>query len=162
MARTTTKPRASTRRGFKATGSAAPAIDASHKEVKVGGEKNGATRLVPAVRASRFYPADDVLPPKKSKKATPATSLRATITPGTILILLLDRLYQRLINLLLISSLRFRERSLCLWFPLLEELLLGGGLATRGLLGEVCVGEFIGDLGRLKRLLAYEDCYLQK
>jgi len=91
MARTTTKPRAQTRRGFKATGSSAIVTDASHKEVKVGGEKNGGTRLIPAVRASRFYPADDVLPPKKSKKVTPPPALRPTITPGTILILLAGR-----------------------------------------------------------------------
>ena len=91
MARTTTKPRAQTRRGFKATGSSAIVTDASHKEVKVGGEKNGGTRLIPAVRASRFYPADDVLPPKKSKKVTPRSALRPTITPGTVLILLAGR-----------------------------------------------------------------------
>jgi len=91
MARTTTKPRAQTRRGFKTPGSAVTTPETAHKEVKVGGEKNGGTRLVPAARASRFYPADDVLPPKKTKKAAPPSSLRATITPGTILILLAGR-----------------------------------------------------------------------
>lgn len=90
MARTSTKPRAATRRGFKSVDPAATA-EQPHKEVKVGGEKNGSTRQVPATRASRYYPADDVLPPKKSKKITPAASLRATITPGTVLILLAGR-----------------------------------------------------------------------
>jgi len=89
MARTTT--RTSTRRGFKSASSANPAPEAAHKEVKVGGEKNGGTRLLPATRASRYYPADDVLPPKKTKKITPPASLRATITPGTVLILLAGR-----------------------------------------------------------------------
>jgi large subunit ribosomal protein L6e len=57
----------------------------------VGGEKNGATRLIPATRASRYYPTDDVLLPKKSKKSTPLVSLRPTIIPGTVLILLAGR-----------------------------------------------------------------------
>ncbi|KAF8313396.1 60S ribosomal protein L6 [Clavulina sp. PMI_390] len=90
MARTTTKPRASTRRGFKSVEPAA-AAQQPHKEVKVGGDKNGSTRLVPASRASRYYPADDVLPPKKSKKTATTTPLRSTITPGTVLILLAGR-----------------------------------------------------------------------
>jgi len=90
MARKSTKPRPATRRGFKSSESAATS-EQPHKEVKVGGDKNGGTRLIPAVRASRYYPADDVLPPKKSKKITPPASLRPTITPGTILILLAGR-----------------------------------------------------------------------
>jgi len=90
MVRTTIKPH-QTRRGFRATGSSPIAVDASPKEVKVGGENNGGIRLIPAIRASRFYPADDVLPPKKSKKITPRSTLRPSITPGTILILLAGR-----------------------------------------------------------------------
>lgn len=90
MARLSTKPRPATRRGFKSAESVA-AADKPHKEAKVGGDKNGTTRLVPAARASRYYPADDVLPPKKSKKITPPASLRSTITPGTVLILLAGR-----------------------------------------------------------------------
>jgi large subunit ribosomal protein L6e len=62
------------------------------KEVKVGGANNGTTRVVPSVKASRYYPAEDVRAPKKSRKAASAvTKLRATITPGTILILLAGR-----------------------------------------------------------------------
>jgi large subunit ribosomal protein L6e len=90
MARTSTKSRAASRRGFKSTESVASAPP-PHREVKVGGEKNGVTRLVPAIRASRYYPADDVLPSKKSKKITPPASLRPNITPGTVLILLAGR-----------------------------------------------------------------------
>merc|ERR1712072_1230357 len=54
---------------------AAPAI----KEKTIGGKQNGGKRTI-APKASRFYPADDV--PRK---------LRASITPGTVLILLAGR-----------------------------------------------------------------------
>jgi large subunit ribosomal protein L6e len=91
MARTSTKPRLQSRRGFKSAGTFKIAAEQPAKEVKVGGEKNGTTRLVPATRASRYYPTDDVRPSKKSKKITPSASLRPTITPGTILILLAGR-----------------------------------------------------------------------
>jgi len=90
MARTSIKPRATTRRGFKSSDSAT-SVAQPPREVKVGGEKNGVTRLVPTIRASRYYPADDILPPKKSKKPTSPASLRPTITPGTVLILLAGR-----------------------------------------------------------------------
>ncbi|KZO94946.1 hypothetical protein CALVIDRAFT_483795 [Calocera viscosa TUFC12733] len=62
-----------------------------HKEVKVGGEKNGQTRLIPTKKASRFYPAEDVRQPKKVRKTAKPTVLRSKITPGTILILLAGR-----------------------------------------------------------------------
>jgi len=90
MSRTSTKPRTTTRRGFKSSESVSPDVK-PYKEVPVGGEKNGGTRLVPITRASRYYPADDVVLPKKSKKITPPASLRPSITPGTILILLAGR-----------------------------------------------------------------------
>merc|ERR1712093_402021 len=65
---------------------AAPAI----KEKTIGGKQNGGKRTI-APKASRFYPADDV--PRKlanSKRAKP-TKIRASITPGTVLILLAGR-----------------------------------------------------------------------
>jgi large subunit ribosomal protein L6e len=62
-----------------------------HKEVKIGGEKNGQTRLVPVKKAPRFYPAEDVRQPKKSRKIPKPTALRSKITPGTVLILLAGR-----------------------------------------------------------------------
>jgi large subunit ribosomal protein L6e len=61
------------------------------KEVAIGGEKNGSTRLIPTKKAPRFYPAEDVHQPKKSRKTQKITKLRSTITPGSILILLAGR-----------------------------------------------------------------------
>jgi large subunit ribosomal protein L6e len=64
---------------------------AATKEVQVGGANNGGKRVVPTVKASRFYPADDIRKLKKSRKTAKPTSLRSTITPGSILILLAGR-----------------------------------------------------------------------
>lgn len=61
------------------------------KEVPVGGEKNGSTRTVPTSKAPRYYPAEDVRKPKKSRKAVVPTKIRPSITPGTVLILLAGR-----------------------------------------------------------------------
>ncbi|KAI0723251.1 60S ribosomal protein L6 [Earliella scabrosa] len=61
------------------------------KEVTVGGEKNGSTRIVPTKKAPRFYPAEDVRSPKKSRKTPKPAKLRSSITPGTVLILLAGR-----------------------------------------------------------------------
>ncbi|KAI0702876.1 60S ribosomal protein L6 [Cytidiella melzeri] len=61
------------------------------KEKEVKGEKNGSKRIVPVQKASRFYPAEDVPKPKKSRKSPKPTSLRSSITPGTVLILLAGR-----------------------------------------------------------------------
>lgn len=57
----------------------------------MGGDKNGGKRLVPTSKAPRFYPAEDVRLPKKSRKSPKSTKLRSTITPGTVLILLAGR-----------------------------------------------------------------------
>jgi len=61
------------------------------KEVTVGGERNGSTRIIPTSKAPRYYPAEDVRKPKKSRKTFVATKLRSSITPGTVLILLAGR-----------------------------------------------------------------------
>ncbi|KAG0170167.1 hypothetical protein DFQ28_008709 [Apophysomyces sp. BC1034] len=61
------------------------------KTVDVKGAKNGAKRVVPAQKAPRFYPAEDIPKPKQSRKSVKSASLRATITPGTVLILLAGR-----------------------------------------------------------------------
>ncbi|KAG6873757.1 hypothetical protein C0995_011576 [Termitomyces sp. Mi166 len=67
----------------------APAAETVEKTV--GGDKNGGKRLVPTAKASRYYPAEDVRQPKKSRKSPKPASLRSSITPGTVLILLAGR-----------------------------------------------------------------------
>ncbi|KAI6130436.1 ribosomal protein L6e-domain-containing protein [Pisolithus croceorrhizus] len=78
-------------KGPKKSEKAAAAEVPPFKEVKVGGEKNGGTRLVPTSKAPRFYPAEDVRLPKKSRKSPKPAKLRSTIVPGTVLILLAGR-----------------------------------------------------------------------
>jgi hypothetical protein len=62
-----------------------------HVEKQVGGANNGGVRLVPTQKAPRFYAADDVKKPKKSRKVQNPHALRSSITPGTVLILLAGR-----------------------------------------------------------------------
>jgi large subunit ribosomal protein L6e len=57
----------------------------------VGGAKNGNTRVVPAVKAPRFYPAEDAPVPKTNRKTVGTVTLRKSITPGTVFILLAGR-----------------------------------------------------------------------
>lgn len=64
---------------------------ATTKTVQVGGAKNGKTRTIPAVKAPKFYPAEDVPQPKKARKTAKPAKLRASITPGTVLVLLAGR-----------------------------------------------------------------------
>ncbi|KAI9484705.1 ribosomal protein L6e-domain-containing protein [Zychaea mexicana] len=66
-------------------------IKKADKTVDVKGAKNGGKRVVPAEKAPRFYPAEDVPQPKVSRKSPKAASLRASITPGTVVILLAGR-----------------------------------------------------------------------
>ncbi|CAO3639376.1 unnamed protein product [Cunninghamella blakesleeana] len=61
------------------------------KVVEVKGAKNGGKRTIPANKASRFYPAEDIPQPKKSRKTTKSVTLRQSITPGTVVILLAGR-----------------------------------------------------------------------
>ncbi|KAI8881335.1 hypothetical protein K501DRAFT_223152, partial [Backusella circina FSU 941] len=71
---------------------AAPTKEAAtEKTVEVKGAKNGGKRTVPAQKASRFYPAEDVPSPKVSRKAPKTAALRASITAGTVVILLAGR-----------------------------------------------------------------------
>ncbi|KAL1508679.1 hypothetical protein AB1Y20_004774 [Prymnesium parvum] len=56
----------------------------------IGGAKNGGSREVPAVKAPKYYPADDV-PVKTKRESSGVAKLRASITPGTVLILLAGR-----------------------------------------------------------------------
>ena len=78
-------------KGLKKSEKPAAAEAASTKEVTIGGANNGGKRLVPTQKAPRFYPAEDVRQPKKSRKSPKATTLRNSITPGTVLILLAGR-----------------------------------------------------------------------
>ncbi|GAB5589501.1 60S ribosomal protein L6 [Umbelopsis nana] len=71
-----------------------PAVKAADKQAaadKTVELKGGQKRVVPANKASRFYPAEDVPKPKASRKTAKAASVRASITPGTVLILLAGR-----------------------------------------------------------------------
>lgn len=78
-------------KGLKKSDQPAPAETPAFKEVTVGGDKNSGTRLVPTSKAPRFYPAEDVRQPKKSRKSPKPAKLRSTIVPGTVLILLAGR-----------------------------------------------------------------------
>lgn len=78
-------------KGLKKSNKPTTETPAPHVEKSVGGDKNGGKRLVPTTKAPRFYPAEDIRQPKKSRKSPHAPSLRSSITPGTILILLAGR-----------------------------------------------------------------------
>ncbi|KAJ3302088.1 hypothetical protein HDV03_005432 [Kappamyces sp. JEL0829] len=80
---------------FKKPKSNTPPTDKSAvpttKTVKMKGGKNGDSRVVPLVKPPKFYPADDIPKPKASRKTHSKAPLRASITPGTVLILLAGR-----------------------------------------------------------------------
>jgi large subunit ribosomal protein L6e len=79
---------------FKKAGKSTPKTAASAvltKSKKINGDKNGGTRDVAVVKAPRFYPTEDVTISKKKKKVAVAKKIRASITPGTVLILLSGR-----------------------------------------------------------------------
>jgi len=63
----------------------------TRKEVPLSGENNGGKRFIALKKAPRWYPTEDVSKPLKSHKTIRPTRLRASITPGTVLILLAGR-----------------------------------------------------------------------
>lgn len=71
--------------------SIAPKAAAEQKAESSSVDIKGGKRSKPTVKAQRFYPAEDVSVPKKSRKATGVAKLRSSITPGTVLILLAGR-----------------------------------------------------------------------
>ena len=91
LSRTQVKDRRGLHKGLKTATKPAAEETAATISKTVGGEKNGSSRLVPTSKAPRFYPADDVHVPKKSRKVAKPTKLRKAITPGTVLILLAGR-----------------------------------------------------------------------
>ena len=54
-------------KGQKKTDKPAPEEPVTTKEVTIGGAKNGEKRIIPTSKAPRFYPAEDVRQPKKSR-----------------------------------------------------------------------------------------------
>lgn len=75
----------------KAARKAAPAAKAEDVPATKSVDVKGGKRSRPTVKAFRFYPAEDVAIPRKSRKTSSKTKLRSTITPGTVLILLAGR-----------------------------------------------------------------------
>ncbi|KAI7869187.1 ribosomal protein L6e-domain-containing protein [Spinellus fusiger] len=91
LSRSTTFARKSLHKRQKQAVASPAAASATNKTVEVKGAKNGSKRTVPAKKANRFYPAEDVPQPKKSRKVSKIGGLRASITPGTVVILLAGR-----------------------------------------------------------------------
>ena len=53
------------------------------KTKQIGGPKNGEKRTIshPSERAPKWYPADDIRQPKKSRKTPRPTKLRSSVPP---------------------------------------------------------------------------------
>lgn len=83
---------AARRRNIKRTGVASKSeASPATVEKKVGGGKNGGSRTVAAKKGPKFYSSSAEVRSKVSRKAAGAAKLRASITPGTVLILLAGR-----------------------------------------------------------------------
>ncbi|KAK9447612.1 60S ribosomal protein eL6 [Limtongia smithiae] len=58
---------------------------------EIGGAKNGGKRVLPATKASKWYPAEDIPAPKKARKTARPATLRSSLKPGAVLIILAGR-----------------------------------------------------------------------
>jgi len=58
---------------------------------QIGGSKNGSQRVIPAEKAQKWYPAEPAPTPKVSRKSAKPQSLRPSLVPGTVLIILAGR-----------------------------------------------------------------------
>ncbi|KAK9235937.1 ribosomal protein L6e-domain-containing protein [Lipomyces kononenkoae] len=58
---------------------------------EIGGPSNGGKRVIPANKASKWYPAEDIPALKKARKTARPAVLRASLTPGAVLIILAGR-----------------------------------------------------------------------
>lgn len=67
-----------------------PSNDCRMVKKTIGGAKNGGSREVAAVKAPKYYPADDV-PVKEKRDTKGVAKLRKSIVPGSVLILLAGR-----------------------------------------------------------------------
>eukprot|EP00127_Corallochytrium_limacisporum_P007412 Clim_evm15s251 gene=Clim_evmTU15s251 len=74
----------------KKAAAAAKAVveEGATKTKKVGGAKNGGERTVPVQKASRFYPTEDGPVALKTRKSARIAKLKASLTPGTVVIIL--------------------------------------------------------------------------
>ncbi|KAK9247409.1 ribosomal protein L6e-domain-containing protein [Lipomyces tetrasporus] len=58
---------------------------------EIGGANNGGKRVIPTNKASKWYPAEDIPALKKARKTPRPTVLRASLQPGSVLIILAGR-----------------------------------------------------------------------
>jgi len=65
--------------------------EAGTKDKTIGGAGNGGKRTVPATKANKYYSIADVPKAKGNNKHAGTATLRSSITPGTVLILLSGR-----------------------------------------------------------------------
>jgi large subunit ribosomal protein L6e len=75
----------------KGTRKAAPAAKLEDAPLSKAVEIKGGKRNKPTVKAFRFYPAEDIAVPRRTRKSASKSKLRSNITPGTVLILLAGR-----------------------------------------------------------------------
>ncbi|CAN6609064.1 large ribosomal subunit protein eL6A [Trichomonascus vanleenenianus] len=63
----------------------------STRTKQIGGAKNGGQRAIPEAKAQKWYPAEPAPTPKTNRKTAKPQSLRPSLVPGTVLIILAGR-----------------------------------------------------------------------